>query len=132
MIEQHQIFLVKAEESLEGAESEFGNHRYNNVANRAYYACFQAAVSALVLARIVSSAREHWGHDFVQAESVGQLINRRKVYSSQLRDTLSRTLELRQRGDSGMEQVSEVQASRALRRASAFVEAIRGQWGGLT
>ncbi len=126
MIEQHQIFLVKAEESLDGAESEFGNRRYNNVANRAYYACFQAAIFALVQAGISSPAREQWGHDFVQAQFVGLLINRRKVYSSQLRDTLSRTLELRQRGDYGMEQVSQVQASRALQRAGALLEAVRG------
>jgi hypothetical protein len=30
MIELQQVFLSKAEESLQGAESEFTNHRYNN------------------------------------------------------------------------------------------------------
>src|SRR5205823_6359850 len=37
----------KALESLAGAESELANGRYNNAANRAYYACFQAAIAAL-------------------------------------------------------------------------------------
>ena len=39
--------LIKARESLAGARSEYEQSRYNNVANRAYYACFQAAVAAL-------------------------------------------------------------------------------------
>jgi len=45
-------FLNRAQESLEGAESEFASGRYNSVANRAYYACFQAAIAALDLADI--------------------------------------------------------------------------------
>ncbi len=36
-----QLFLVKAEESLAGAESEYTSGRYNNCANRCYYACFR-------------------------------------------------------------------------------------------
>jgi len=41
-----EIYLAKALESLEGAESELANRRYNNCANRCYYASFQAAVAA--------------------------------------------------------------------------------------
>jgi len=33
-------FLMKADESLAGAEREFAAGAYNNCANRAYYACF--------------------------------------------------------------------------------------------
>ena len=33
-------YLEKAVESLAGAESEYVNGRYNNCANRCYYACF--------------------------------------------------------------------------------------------
>lgn len=40
-------FLEKALESLAGAQSEFANGRFNNVANRCYYAAFQAAIVAL-------------------------------------------------------------------------------------
>jgi len=42
-----ELFLEKAGEALAGAESEFANGRYNNCANRCYYACFQAAIAAL-------------------------------------------------------------------------------------
>lgn len=127
MFEQQRIFLVKAEESLEGAESELGNRRYNNVANRAYYACFQAAIFALVQAAVASAARDQWSHEFVHGQFVLQLITRRRVYPSELRDTLARNLELRQRGDYEPVPISQVQASRALQRAAVFLAAIRGK-----
>jgi hypothetical protein len=47
MIEVDAVFLDKAREALAGAESEFVNGRYNNCANRCYYASFQAAIHAL-------------------------------------------------------------------------------------
>ncbi len=73
------IFLAKAEESLAGAESEFVSGCYNNCANRCYYACFQAAIAALQQAGIRARGGQ-WGHDFVQAQFIGQLINRRRLY----------------------------------------------------
>jgi uncharacterized protein (UPF0332 family) len=57
------LFLDKALESLVGAESEFLNRRYNNCANRCYYACFQAAIVALQLAGVAPrGASRHWRH----------------------------------------------------------------------
>jgi hypothetical protein len=47
VIESSSVFLVKAREALAGAESEYANGRFNNCANRAYYACFLAALHAL-------------------------------------------------------------------------------------
>ena len=86
------VFLAKAQESLAGAESEFANGRYNNCANRCYYACFQAGIAALIRAGVQpKSADRLWGHDFVQAEFVGRLINRRKLYPSTLRDAYEQT-----------------------------------------
>jgi uncharacterized protein (UPF0332 family) len=58
------IYLVKAEESLLGAESEFAIRRYQNCANREYYACYQAGVAALLQAGIRPSG-SRWGHDTV-------------------------------------------------------------------
>ena len=68
MIEQGYPFLNKAVESLIGAESEFINKRYNNTANRAYYACSQAAIAALQRAG-VRPRREEWSHEFVETEA---------------------------------------------------------------
>jgi uncharacterized protein (UPF0332 family) len=47
MIERESVYPEKAQEGLVGAESEFVNERYNNCANRSYYATFQAAIDAL-------------------------------------------------------------------------------------
>jgi uncharacterized protein (UPF0332 family) len=125
MADTHLVFLAKAEESLTGAESEFANRRYNNCANRCYYACFQAAISALIQADIrPRNPQGLWGHDFVQAEFIGQLINRRKLYPSIIRDTLDRTYIVRQIADYQDVQVSEAQAAHSIRRARQFVEAI--------
>jgi uncharacterized protein (UPF0332 family) len=44
------LYLAKAQSSLAGAQSELAQQRFDNAANRAYYACFQAAISALLRA----------------------------------------------------------------------------------
>src|ERR1700752_2684484 len=100
MIDPSRVFLDKALASLAGAESEAANARDDNCANRAYYACFQASVSALLNAGIQSpNPQGHWSHTFVPGQFVGQLINRRKLYPATLRDTLARTYQLRQTAD---------------------------------
>jgi uncharacterized protein (UPF0332 family) len=125
MIEYEVVFLVKAQESLAGAESEYVNDRYNNCANRAYYACFQAAIHALIGTGVQPpGTSEQWGHDFVQARFVGDLINRRKRYPVELRTTLEQNYRLRATADYGYDQVTEIRAARAVRRAEAFVAAI--------
>jgi uncharacterized protein (UPF0332 family) len=121
------VFLEKSRESLAAAESEFANDRYNTCANRCYYACFQAAVSALARHGITppGGQRAEWGHAFVQAQFVTQLIDRRKLYTGALRDTLNRTITLRRAADYTIDAVSRVQAERALRRAREFVRAVQ-------
>jgi len=123
-----QIFLAKAEESLAGAESEFVNGRYNNTANRCYYASFQAAIAALDRESI-RPVTDQWGHAFVQARFAGELVHRRKRYPADLRDTLTQNLSVRQRADYELQQVSEPQALRSLRRTRQFVEAIASRGG---
>src|SRR3712207_2798818 len=95
---QESPHLTKARESLLGAESEFANGRYNNAANRAYYACFQAAVAALLRAGIRPRG-DQWSHAFVPAQFDGQLIYRRKLYPTELRNVLERAYALRQKAD---------------------------------
>lgn len=119
------IYLDKAQESLEGAESEFVNRRYNNCANRVYYACSHAAIYALVQSGIKTRAGGNWGHDFVQAQFNGELINRRKIFPADLRSVLRDTYILRETADYKSERVSEVRSGRMLRRTTNFVEAIR-------
>jgi uncharacterized protein (UPF0332 family) len=130
MIDSADIFLVKARESLAGADSELANRRYNNCANRCYYACFQAAIAALQRAGIApTSASGEWSHAFVPSQFDGQLINRRKLYPAELRGTLSRIYALRQVADYSDDVVSETQANRAARRARMLVEAVTARGG---
>jgi uncharacterized protein (UPF0332 family) len=132
-MEAEDIYRDKARESLAGAESELANGRYNNCANRCYYACFQSAVYALMGAGFQPRGpRGQWGHDYVQAEFIGQLINRRKFYPSALREILERTYTLRQTADYQRDQVTETQASRAVRRAREFVASVDARGGTLS
>lgn len=120
-------FLAKARESLAGASSELINGRYNNVANRAYYAVFQAAVVALDRAGIrPSGARDEWSHRSVQA-MFPQLVTRHKRYPTEIRSTLGQLLIWRERADYALIGVSETQARRAVARARVFVSAIAGE-----
>ena len=130
MINLTDIFFFKARESVAGAESEFANGRYNNCANRCYYACFQAAVGALIQEGLhASRANEEWSHTFVQGQFVGELINRRKRYPSNLRDVLARTLMLRQIADYKSQSVSQTQGARAIRATRQFLQGTGAQGG---
>jgi uncharacterized protein (UPF0332 family) len=125
MIDPSSVFVEKAQASLAGAESEAANARYDNCANRAYYACFQAAVAALLRAGIQSpNPQGHWSHSFVPGQFVGQLINRRKLYPATLRDILPRTYQLRQTADYTDDLVTQTEAVRAIRRAREMVSAV--------
>lgn len=122
MIEFGGTFLDKARESATGARVELENGRYNNSANRSYYAVFQAAIHALQFEGF-QALRGEWGHDVVQAQFVGQLINRRHLYPTSLRSVLTENRRLREDADYGMYRVSEVRAARSLQRAERFVAA---------
>jgi uncharacterized protein (UPF0332 family) len=125
VIERDRVFRDKARESLAGGVSEFVNHRYNNSANRSYYAIFQAAIHALLAAGIRPlGATDQWGHDYVQAQFVGQLINRRKRYPTDLRNMFEQNYRLREAADYRRDPVTEVRAARAVQRAETFVTAV--------
>ena len=128
MIDASPIFLTKAEESLAGAESELANGRFNNCTNRCYYACFQAAVHALMQSGIRPPGRaSEWSHAFVPAQFDGQLINRRKLHPTDLRSVIARGYLLREAADFRSTLVSQTEATRAMRRARLFVAAIRAR-----
>src|SRR4051794_28985492 len=110
-------YLLRASEGLAGAESEFAAGRFNNCANRCYFACFHAAITALILDRRQPPTSGRWTHTYVQAEFAGYLITRAKRYPPELRDTLSRNMDLRHAADYHRNPVSEIAAARALRRA---------------
>ena|SRR5579871_3779568 len=130
MIEIYDVFWEKALENLEAAQSELLNHRYNSSANRSYYAAFQAAISALAQAGIRPRGPSgQWGHDFVQAQFNGELINRRHRYPAELRPVLDQNYALRRAADYTTERVTETRADRAVTRTERFLDAVRPQGG---
>lgn len=125
-----EAFLARARESLAGAESEAGQGRFNNAANRAYYSCFQAAIAALEAAGVrPPGGQEEWSHVFVQGQFAGLLVNRRKLFPAALRDALHHLAGLREAADYRVAPVSSTQGVRAVARARTFVAAVGAREG---
>ena len=127
-VEERQAYLTKARESLSLAEVDYAAARYNSCANRAYYACFQAAIAALLAEGLrPANPRGEWSHEFVQSQFNGLLIGRRKRYPVTLRRILRDTIEIREKADYTSAAVSARVAERVLRAAQSFVYAIEEQ-----
>jgi uncharacterized protein (UPF0332 family) len=116
----------KAIESLVGAESEYANRRFNNCANRCYYAMFQAAIAALIMADIRPiGVGAQWEHEFVQARFAGVLIKRRKLYPSDLASSFAPTQRARLTADYDPIAVSKREAERLLESARKLVSVVK-------
>ena len=119
-------YLPKARQSLQGAESELAQERFDNAVNRAYYACFQAAVDALITAG-VSVQTDSGGvisHKQIHSNFSELLIRRRKLYSSQFRNVLQDLLRDRILADYHSAPLSSAKAARAVRQSRLFVNEI--------
>jgi uncharacterized protein (UPF0332 family) len=118
-------FLDKARESVAGARAEYDAGRYNNAANRSYYAVFQAAIHALQLEGVrLPGSGSNWGHAFVDSQFSGLLINRRHLYETGLRNVISDNRSLREDADYKVDGVNPLRAARAVQRAERFVAAV--------
>lgn len=125
MLERAGTFLDKARESVTGARVEYDGGRYNNSANRSYYAVFQAGIHALMMEGVrLPAGGTEWGHAFVEAQFVGLLVNRRHRYDTTLRDAMRENRKLREDADYDTHGVTPVRASRSLQRAERFVAAV--------
>lgn len=125
-MEEGTAFLAKAEESLASAEADGAGGRFNSAANRAYDACFQAAVAALIGVGVGPSRRDQqWRHDAVKAQFAEQCVNRRKLYPSELTETLERLARLREIADYRSQSVPVAHIGRAVRQARVFVQNVR-------
>lgn len=120
------IFLTKALECLQCAESELAAKRLNNVANRAYYAAFQAAVAAMIAAGI-RPQQEGGGlsHRHVQSAFSGLLVYRRKLYDTRYRNILQALMSERAKADYTTRFVSEPAARRAVKQAADLITAVQ-------
>ncbi len=91
--------------------------------SRAYFAAFHAAIAALL--KLTDYRSRTWKHGEVQAEFVRRLIHRRKVFPSWMASVLQDLRELREIADYEPTNVSKVQAQKALKLASDFLEVVR-------
>ena len=125
MAEQHE-WMFKAEQCWQSAESEFANRRYDSAANRAYYACFQAALAALIDAgQQPVTDQGTWSHSAVQAIFSRELIHRRKIYPAALASILPDVYSVRDQADYASTLTSETQAKRALDKTRLLVATIQ-------
>jgi uncharacterized protein (UPF0332 family) len=115
------IYLTKAQKALAGAELEFAHELYNNTVNRAYYACYQAAVAALSAEGLAPPMENYWPHDYVQAEFPARLVDERRRYPRTLRATLKAIFDERLKADYEPEFINASSAGAALHRAQDFV-----------
>lgn len=100
--------------------------RFDNVANRGYYAAFQAAVAPLLEAGIPvqRDTGNLLSHQGVHSQFAGLLISRRKIYAANLRSVLQNLLLERIIADYRPVGLSQARAVSVLRQAQNFVAAV--------
>jgi uncharacterized protein (UPF0332 family) len=125
-VEAAWTYLTKVVARLTSARIDVAAARDNSCANRAYSACVQAAIAALLAAGIhPASPRGKWRHACVQSPLNGLWIIRRKRSPSALRRVLRDTMAVRENADYTPASGSAQVASRVLQAAQAFVRAIQ-------
>jgi uncharacterized protein (UPF0332 family) len=123
------IYLAKAEQCLAGAALAVAHGQYNNAANRAYYAAFQAAIAALRRAGVQPPTPRYWAHDFVLREYAARLAAAEGGYPPASAATFKALQDERLKADYEVELIGQVSAERALALARQFVDAVRQRLG---
>ena len=101
----------KAKESLQAAEACFELGLHNSVANRAYYAMFQAVAVAL---KEAGYGRDEWSHEGLQRTFSVNLTRRRKIYPHKFAAYLSDGPAQRNMADYRDADISKRRAARVL------------------
>jgi len=117
-------YLTKAIESMAGAELELAGKYHDSAVNRAYYACYQASVAALVAEGVPPIVERYWPHDVVHVKFPSILIDALQRYPATQRGTLKAIFDERLKADYEPDSVGEETAAEAVRRARVFVDLI--------
>ncbi len=123
------FYLAKADQCLAGAALAVARGQYNNAANRAYYAAYQAAIAALRAAGVGPPSPRYWAHDFVLREYCRTLACEGGAYPVQSGTTLKALLDERLKADYEVEMIGQPSGERALALARQFVAAVRPRLG---
>jgi uncharacterized protein (UPF0332 family) len=119
------IYLAKAEQCLAGAALAVAHEQYNNAANRAYYAAFQAAIAALRAAGVEPPTPRYWSHDFVLREYCARLARPHGAYPPRSAPLFKALQDERLKADYEIEMLGRKSGERALALAREFVAAVR-------
>lgn len=114
-------FLSKANGNLAAARLCFDNGLFDASTNRAYFAAFQAAISALLFS---GQKPGKFDHKWVQAKSGELLIKRQKRFPAKFKSYLMEMQSLRNRADYRHESVGKNKALIQLGKAGELVEMI--------
>ncbi len=114
--------LEKADEFLQTAQRCLQEGWYNAAVNRAYYAMFHAARTALAA---VALDRPQWSHGGLHATFATEVVRRRKRYPLACVHALTEAMELRHIADYSDVQISRRQATRTVRAAEDFLARVR-------
>ena len=118
-------YLVKAEQFLAGAQLAVDHGQYNNAANRAYYAAFQAAIAVLAAAGVTPPTPRYWGHDFVLREYCRRAVPHGAAFLPGSASALKALQDERLKADYETELLGRVSGERALTLAGQFLAAVR-------
>jgi uncharacterized protein (UPF0332 family) len=119
------IYMAKAAQCLAGAELAVHHGQYNNAANRAYYAAFQAAIATLVAAGVAPSTPRYWSHDFVLGEYCRRHSPYSRAFAAGSGTVLKALQDERLKADYEVELLTRASGERALVLAREFVDAVR-------
>jgi uncharacterized protein (UPF0332 family) len=116
------VDLARAQASLTAAQLCLEQHLLDSAVNRAYFAMFQAAISALEVQGI---RRREWTHKGVHTDFVSTFVRRRKIIPISFAGALPRVMELRHTADYEQPGVSQRQAEKAVHEAEEFLAILR-------
>ena len=114
-----EIFKNKALENIKIAEIAFENDCFNASANRAYYAAFHLAISAIYFLGI----EPRIDHKSIQILFADNFFNRRKILPSKYKRYLSDLQDTRNTADYRVD-VSKKSAKQQLEKAKEFIAII--------
>ncbi|MBM2815037.1 MAG: hypothetical protein HW421_1799 [Ignavibacteria bacterium] len=114
-----ETFLQRAKENLKAAELLFDNGLYNASANRAYYAAFHAAITAIFSSGILPDI----DHRTVQTLFAEQFCNRRKILPSKYKSILQDMQKIRNDADY-KDGINKKLSKQQLKSANEFLKII--------
>lgn len=111
-------FYDKAKRGIADAEMLFNTKRYEAAANRAYYACFYAAIAVL---KTFGIEHPKHPHDWVQAQFSSEIIHRRRIFPKSFAAMLPNIQTVRHFADYREDPIPNSVVAKQLREAQSFL-----------